>query len=90
MREGEILDVINEVLFGEPTQYPIEDFRVRSIRHLGYLRLYKESKYLDLTMEGKTVVMRWKKILSTRAINMARQYGGDISILSYSGVFGLE
>lgn len=89
MREGDLLRIVNDVLFGVSTRYPVEDFVVMSIKHLGFLKLDRESHYLNLSVEERRTIMRWKAILPGRVINMAHQYGGDISILDNSGVFAL-
>lgn len=36
MRQGQIMDVINSVLFGDGTHYPVQGFRVRRFQHIGY------------------------------------------------------
>lgn len=45
LKEGHVLDIINEVLFGESSYYPEEGFKVRSISHLGYMNQRREIGY---------------------------------------------
>lgn len=45
MRDGEILEVINTVLFGGSTQYPVAGFKVRQFRHLGYINAREQGLF---------------------------------------------
>nr|QPZ88380.1 NS5-like protein [Soybean thrips virus 2] len=45
LRKGDILEIINEVLFGKSTKYPVKDFKVREFGHLGYIGRKREPLY---------------------------------------------
>jgi 23S rRNA U2552 (ribose-2'-O)-methylase RlmE/FtsJ len=45
MMTGDVLDVFNRVMFGDSTNYPIPDFRVREWGHVGYMKQAREQIY---------------------------------------------
>nr|QTJ63639.1 RNA-dependent RNA polymerase [Hemipteran jingmen-related virus] len=79
MRPGDILDVINECLFGESTHYPVEGFRVREFRHLGYLVPQQEKRF------GYVYQIRdfadWGRKLPYKVQKLAYLNGGDFTVM---------
>lgn len=81
MRDGDILNVINTVLFGESTQYPIPGFKVRRFSHLGYIK-FKEQDIYDPDFH-KPHRQRWRAELhrETERVIYERGTHGDPTIL---------
>ncbi|BBO25556.1 NSP1 protein [Mole Culex virus] len=82
MREGAILDVINAILFGESTRYPVADFSVEKIRHLGYLPVNREIGYDPDSMGRKR--SNWRDFLKPLCQQIITQHdtGGSLEIFS--------
>ncbi|ALL52916.1 NS5-like protein [Wuhan cricket virus] len=84
MRDGEILDVINDVLFGESTNYPVPGFRVRKFHHLGYVSMQIEMRF-DRNFHHKgRVDFRRGLIKLVNAIIIGENTGGDITIMVHA------
>lgn len=82
MRQGEILDVVNTVLFGKSTQYPVPNFKVRKFQHIGYAKPRDEKIFdPDFHISQRR---KWRDTLhmeAERVVNV-HQTGGDTSILN--------
>lgn len=81
MRQGEILEVINKVLFGESTMYPAEGFEVRKFSHLGYIRPQAEKSYDPGTNLPNR--HRWRANLKPNVHKIVHRYHvkADLTIL---------
>lgn len=90
LKPGKLIDIINEVLFGASTMYPVPGFQVREFRHLGYLSMKREASYIDTSLETNRALAKWKKraIKTTKHLN--HRFGGDTEYLEASGVFSSE
>lgn len=87
LKQGKMLDIINEVLFGESTLYPVKDFRVRDLRHLGYLPQYRELLYNKMNDEQYKLVKRWKVKAMSKAYSLGRMWGGDLDYLNQCSLY---
>lgn len=81
MRPGDILDVINAVLFGNSTHYPVPDFAVRSLSHLGYL-----SPRMEVAFDPEVFTKareKWRSVLRYEVEAGIAQFatGGDVTVL---------
>lgn len=45
MRDGQLLDIVNDCLFGSSTRYPVQGFYVGKWQHIGYMNLAHERDY---------------------------------------------
>ncbi|ALL52910.1 NS5-like protein [Wuhan flea virus] len=82
MREGDLLDVFNEVMFGESTHYPMRGFRVRSWSHVGYLPPKREIVYDPETFGKKRSYWRAKLLHDVELAVYELGTRGDTTILS--------
>nr|AKL90425.1 NSP1 [Guaico Culex virus] len=82
MREGEILDVINAILFGESTRYPKPNFSVEKLRHLGYLHVHRETGYDPDSMKRSRA--NWRDRLKPLCQEIITKFdtGGSMEIFS--------
>lgn len=81
MRPGPILDVVNDLLFGESTLYPVPGFRVEYFNHLGYLPPHIEQHYDPGFTDMRR--QRWRYGLHSLARSLIERYntGGEIEVL---------
>lgn len=82
MRDGEIMDIINDVLFGESTQYPRPGFRVRSLKHLGYIKGKAEVRADPNFNMRQTTTWRSRVWNVVRSITIKRGISTDLSMLT--------
>lgn len=87
LKPGKLLDIVNEVLFGESTMYPHPGFRLTTLKHLGYIPLNQEVVYQQANRYEGGKVRQWKRKLILLTMKFAQQYGGDISYMSSTGLF---
>lgn len=82
MREGEILDVVNAVLFGDGTNYPKPGFCVHKMAHLGYLPAKAEISYDPGTNHRSRSL--WRQRLSITVARTIRLHdtGGSTDFMS--------
>nr|QTJ63638.1 RNA-dependent RNA polymerase [Hemipteran jingmen-related virus] len=78
MRAGDILEITNDVLFGESTKYPVMDFRVEQIGHLGYLNLKSETILNNFDRTETVIIRNYKKDLLRSTTSWSHFYGGDM------------
>lgn len=82
MREGDILEVLNTVLFGDGTKYPKPRFKVRQFRHIGYSNPRFENVFDPNFNDGQR--RKWRQTLHYEAQRVVTQLstGGDVEILN--------
>nr|QPZ88370.1 NS5-like protein [Wuhan aphid virus 1] len=81
MEPGDILDVMNKILFGESTHYPVENFRVHSWKHVGFLKPKRELVYDPETFSAGRAYWR-SKLRSDVGTGISEfNTGGDITVL---------
>lgn len=79
IKPGKLIDIINEVLFGESTIYPVDEFRIRDLGYLGQ-RAERES-YFALTDANMKMYRRWKIKFIGRVALLSSLHGGDAEYL---------
>lgn len=81
MREGKLLEVLNVVLFGESTSYPVEGFEVQSWSHVGYMNPKREVRYDPECFTKRRSL--WRACLFRDVQNTIYEYGtgGDTTPL---------
>lgn len=90
IKPGKLIDIINEVLFGESTMYPVVDFRVRELRHLGYLGQRAEREaYFTLTDTNMKTYRRWKIKFISRVAMLSSLHNGDSDYLLSHNSFAI-
>lgn len=86
IHSGQMLDILNDCLFGESTYYPIPGFRVTKYEHLGYIPRYRETLY---NREFEHPMMKlWRTNIPELVRTGAAVYGGDGNLAGmqrYSG-----
>nr|QPZ88418.1 NS5-like protein [Soybean thrips virus 4] len=88
MRQDQILDIINDCLFGESTAYPVQGFRVYSFQHLGYISMQRMRAYLPEF--SQSALRDWRTKLYPIVSRMAAQNGGDTSPLREMRVYAVS
>nr|WGZ60535.1 NS5 [Jingmenvirus sp.] len=81
MQPGDILDVFNEVHFGNSTKYPVPGFRVREWRNVGYLRPKVEMLYDPPSFTRRRAIWRDNLHRDVQKAIYDHKTGGSLSPL---------